>query len=107
MDKIYGEDAFITPQQMVAESDEARLIEYLRKVGTGELWIYTESARIEDACAKAYEVLTAKNREIMLLRQDMAALRDSMKDRCAEIVDLQLKLKAKKRIRSTKAESGE
>lgn len=78
MDKVYGDDAFITPQEMVAEADEAKLLEYLKKIGSRELWIYTESARIEDACAKAYELLVAKNLELEVVKAQNKKLRDAL-----------------------------
>lgn len=81
VNNLYAEDAFITPQEMVAESDEAKLMEYLKKVGSKELWIYTESARIEDACAKAYEVLVAKNLELETLKSQNRRLRAELAEK--------------------------
>ena len=94
MNKDYGDDAFITPQEMVAESDEAKLMEYLRKVGHKELWIYTESARIEDACAKAYDVLVAKNLELEIVKSRNRGLRKALADL---YVETKSKTKAKKK----------
>lgn len=68
MNKAYGDDAFVTPLQMAEEEQEAKLLDYLYKVGSGDLWIYTESHRIEDACGAAAALLKKKNREIASLK---------------------------------------
>ena len=39
MNKAYGDDAFVTPLQMAEEEQEAKLLDYLYKVGSGDLWI--------------------------------------------------------------------
>lgn len=78
LDTRYADDAFLKPQEMIAEADEAKLLEYLQKVGNRQLWIYTESARIENACKMAAEVIMEKNRELALYKKRQAS--DQMSD---------------------------
>lgn len=65
MDTIYADDALLKAVRHL--DSEGSLIKYLAEVGSGERWIYTESAHICRACEIAAHLLIAKNQELTLL----------------------------------------
>ena len=70
MNTVYADDALLrATENLEAEGD---LIQYLSDIGSGERWIYTESARICTACEIAAKLLVAKNQQIALLTAERA-----------------------------------